>query len=138
MPQASILIAAVIIAGLIGYALGRARGREGATGQGRLTLDSPPTTTKTDLAVPTSSTSSALADTLESLVASMPGAVTPSVQAGAHVSIKTDVTRIFELPSKDLAEAVAERERAKGMSVVVAPPDASGQMWRVTATKSQS
>jgi len=135
MSQTLILIAAVIVAAAVGYAVGRARGRGALDSQGRLTLDSQATTTSRKLAVSSSSsTSPAVADAVESTLDPLPvPEVTP--QPGVHVSIKTNVKRIFKLPNKDVAEAVAERERAKGMSVVVTPPDATDQTWRVTSTK---
>jgi len=135
MSQTLILIAAVIVAAALGYALGRARGRAALGTQGRLTLDSQVTTTSGKLAVSSSSTSSAVADAVESTVDSLPVPELPTPEPGVHVSIKTNVKRIFMLPNKDVAEAVAERERAKGMSVVVEPPDATDQTWRVTSTK---
>src|SRR5690242_21920652 len=136
MSETLIIVAAVMVAVLVGYTIGRARGRVPAGDQGRLTLDSQATTTTTKLAVPqSSSTSSAVADAVESMVASVPEPGFPSPQPGIHLAIKTNVKRIFKLPSKEVADAVAERERAKGMSVIVTPPDATDQTWRVTSTK---
>jgi hypothetical protein len=135
MSETLILIAAVIVAALLGYTLARVRGREGVVGQGRLTLDSQPNATTAKIAVTPSSNPSALADAVESAIASLPESVAAEPLPGIHMSIKANVKMIFKLPSKEAAEAVAERERAKGMSVVVTPPDATDQNWRVTSTK---
>jgi len=135
LSQTSILIVAVIVAALLGYALARARGREEVGSQGRLSLDSQAATTATKLVVAPSSTSSAVADAVESTIASVPEPELPAPQPGVHLSIKMNFTRMFKLPSRELAEAIADREREKGMSVVVTPPDATDKNWRVTSTK---
>jgi len=135
MSETLILIAAVIVAALLGYTLARVRGREGAVEQGRLTLDSQPTATTTKIAVTPSSNPTVLADAVESALASLPESAAAEPLPGIHLSIKANVKMVFKLPSKEVADAVAERERAKGMSVVVTPPDATDQHWRVTSTK---
>lgn len=134
MSETSILIVAVVIAAVFGYVLARVRGRESAAGQGRLTVDSQRTTTTKNLAVDPSNPA-AVADAVESMLASLPAAESTPPQPGSTMSIKTNVTMMFKLPNKEVAEAVAERERAKGMSVVVTPPDATDQNWRVTSTR---
>lgn len=136
MSETSIIVVVAIIAAILGYALARVRAREGAVGQGRLTVDSQRTTTTKNLAVDPSD-SSAVADALESMLASLPETESARHEPGTNMSIKTNVTMMFKLPNKEVAEAVAERERAKGMSVVVTPPDATDQNWRVTSTRSQ-
>lgn len=133
MSETWFIIAAVVVAAVMGYALARVRSREGAVGQGRLTVDSRRTTLPTNIAVDPSNPS-AVADAVESMLASLPGTEPVPHQLGMNASIKTNVTMTFKLPSKEIAEAVAERERAKGMSVVVTPPDATDQNWRVTST----
>ena len=133
MSETTIVIVAVIVAGLIGFALGRARGRE-ATGEGRLTFESHPAPPTATVSVAPSSTTPTIADFVESALETMPELQASAQQPGVHVSIKTNVTRVFKLQSQDLANAVAERERAKGMTVVVTPPDATDSTWRVTST----
>ena len=135
MSETLIVVAAAIVAAVFGYALARARGRGETASQGRLTLDSQVPAATTKLTTFMSSSSSTVADAVESMVASQPEPAPIPPPTGAHVSIKASVTRIFKLPSKDLADAIAERERAQGMSVVVAPPDSTNPTWRVTSTK---
>ena len=132
MSETSILIAAVVAAALLGYTLARARGRE-SVGQGRLTIESQPTTTTTKLS--DAQSPSAVADAVESALASLPEPEAPAPQPGIHFSIRTNVKLILKVPNQEVAEAVAERERAKGMTVVITPPDAADQNWRVTSTK---
>ena len=132
MSETSVLIAAVIAAALLGYMLARARGREGAVDQGRLTIESRPTTSTTKLSDVQSPSS--VADAVESAVASLPEPEAPAPQPGIHFSIRTNVKLILKVPNQEVAEAVAERERAKGMTVVITPPDATDQNWRVTST----
>jgi len=134
MSETSILIVAVIVAALFGYALARLRGRENVANQGRLTIDSPATTTPTTL-VTQSSAPSVVADAVESVLGSLPEVESAAPLPGVHLSIKTNFKMMFKATSKEVAEAVAGRERAKGMSVVVTPPDATDQHWRVTSTK---
>lgn len=136
MPGTWILVAAVIVAALVGYALGRAHGRDVPRSQGRLTLGTQPITpTTTQLASVPPSMLADIADELESALKAAEPSAGDLIRPGAHMSVKIDLRRTFKFASKELADAVAERERAKGMNVVVTPPDATDEHWRVDSTK---
>lgn len=144
MPETTIFIVAVIAAALAGYALGRSRGREASSSQGRLTLGTPPTgtmtttqpaMTTTQLGQVPASMLEDVADGVESALDATGFSAEKLMTPGTHVSFKVDLKRTFKFGSKELADAVAERERAKGMKVVVTPPDATDALWRVDSTK---
>lgn len=147
MSQTLILIGALIFAVFIGFMIGRARGREPLGTQGRLTLDAhpattapQPTTTTANLKMAPLSTSSTLANVVETALDKLPDLAAnleTAAQPGMHLSIKTNITKLFKLPSQQMAEAIADRERAQGMTVIVTPPDATDKNWRVTSTKTQ-
>ena len=50
--------------------------------------------------------------------------------------VNVNVKTVVKVPTKEMADAIAARERAKGFDVEIIPPDQSGDThWQVTAQK---
>jgi hypothetical protein len=127
-------------------------------GGGRVTMESqsPNTSSSTststsNIAVPASADPSTQADAIESALGGLPDTARATAELafnalkasrGLNMSLKTNIKTTVRVQSKELADAIAQRERARGMNVtVIEPTGAVGpdgkvdNLWTVTASK---
>jgi hypothetical protein len=125
-------------------------------GGGRVTMESqsPNTSSSTstsNIAVPASADPSTQADAIESALGGLPDTARATAELafnalkasrGLNMSLKTNIKTTVRVQSKELADAIAQRERARGMNVtVIEPTGAAGpdgkvdNLWTVTASK---
>jgi hypothetical protein len=97
-----------------------------AKGSGRLTIDAQPAASQVTL--PASSGAAAQADAIESAISGI-----PDIARAPNIFVKRSIRTVIKVPTKELADAIAQRERAKGMDVEVSPPDANESKWIVTS-----
>jgi hypothetical protein len=123
-------------------------------GGGRVTMESqsPQSQSSTStIAVPASADPSTQADAIESALGGLPDTARATAELafnalkasrGLNMSLKTNIKTTVRVQSKELADAIAQRERARGMNVtVIEPTGAAGpdgkvdNLWTVTASK---
>jgi hypothetical protein len=149
------IIGVAVVAAVVLVLLFKARtDRFLRAGGGRVTMESqsPQSQSSTStIAVPASRDPSTQADAIESALAEVPEAARAqaeqvfkglSASHGFNIRVNANIKTVIRVQTKELADAIAQRERAKGMDVsIIEPTGAAGpdgkvdNLWTVTASK---
>lgn len=123
-------------------------------GGGRVTMESQSPASQSSTAnvtIPATGGPTAQADAIESALAEIPEAARVqaeqafkglSASHGFNIRVNANIKTVIRVQKKELADAIAQRERAKGMDVsIIEPTGAVGpdgkpdNLWTVTASK---